>query len=121
MYHTEIRVKGKINPDWSEWFGELQMQESISDETVLVGVLPDMAAVYGIISGLGSFVIPLISVCCTEEIDTTVFSPSRSSPFYGPALALPCSSTGNFSTGHGKYSEAGISCSKAWQCYYYCL
>jgi hypothetical protein len=25
MYRTEIRVKGKIYPNWSEWFGELQM------------------------------------------------------------------------------------------------
>ena len=67
MYRTEIRVKGKIHPGWSEWFGELQMQESAFNETVLCGHLPDMAAVYGVISRLGSLVIPLISVTCIEE------------------------------------------------------
>ena len=43
------------------------MQETSSDETVLIGKLPDMAAVYGVISRLGSLVIPLISVTCLKE------------------------------------------------------
>jgi hypothetical protein len=67
MYYTEIRVKEKINPDWSDWFGELCMQENACDETILCGKLPDMAAVYGVISRLGSLVVPLVSVTCTEE------------------------------------------------------
>jgi hypothetical protein len=69
MYRTEIRVKGKINPSWSDWFGEMQMQEDNCDETLLLGKLPDMAAVYGVISRLGSLVIPLVSVSCVEEAD----------------------------------------------------
>jgi hypothetical protein len=69
MYHTEIRVKGKINPSWSDWFGEMYVQEKNCDETLLLGKLPDMAAVYGVISRLGSLVIPLVSVICVEEAD----------------------------------------------------
>jgi len=69
MYHTEIHVKGKINPNWSDWFGELHMQENNCDETILRGKLTDMAAVYGVISRLGSLVISLISVICFEESD----------------------------------------------------
>jgi hypothetical protein len=69
MYHTEIHVKGKINPKWSDWFGELQMHETLCDETILRGELPDMAAVYGIISRLGSLVIPLVSVTCSKETE----------------------------------------------------
>ena len=69
MYRTEIHVKGKINPNWSEWFGELQLQDCACDETIMHGKLPDMAAVYGVISRLGSLVIPLISVSCIEEAD----------------------------------------------------
>ncbi len=67
MYHTEIRVRGRISRNWSEWFGELRMQESPCDDTRLLGDLPDMVAVYGIIFRLGSLVIPLISVNCLEE------------------------------------------------------
>ena len=69
MYNTEIRVKGKIHSSWSEWFGELQMQESDCDETILVGTVPDMAAVYGVISRLGSLVVPLVAVNCVEAVD----------------------------------------------------
>ncbi len=71
MYHIEIRVRGKINPSWSEWFGELHMHECDGDETLLAGSLPDMAAVYGIVSRLGSLVIPLISVNCIEVSETS--------------------------------------------------
>jgi len=69
MYNTEIRVKGKINPNWLDWFGELHMQEDMCNETILRGNLPDMAAVYGVISRLGSLVIPLVSVTGFEELD----------------------------------------------------
>jgi hypothetical protein len=67
MYHTEIHVRGKIDPNWSDWFGELQIKETPGDETILIGQLPDMAAVYGVISRLGSLVLPLVSVTCTRE------------------------------------------------------
>lgn len=69
MYRAEIRVKGKINPKWSDWFGEMQMEEDACDQTILRGSLPDMAAVYGVISRLGSLVIPLVSVSCIEETE----------------------------------------------------
>ena len=67
MYLTEIHVKGKMNPNWSDWFGELQVQNNPPEETVLRGTLPDMAAVYGVISRLGNLVIPLVSITCLEE------------------------------------------------------
>ncbi len=67
MYHTEIHVKGKLDPSWSDWFGELEIDETMEDETVLTGQLPDMAAVYGVISRLGSLVLPLVSVACINE------------------------------------------------------
>jgi hypothetical protein len=68
MYDTEICVKGKIDSNLSDWFGELKMQECPCDKTILRGRLPDTAAVYGVISRLGSLVIPLVSIC-VEETD----------------------------------------------------
>jgi hypothetical protein len=67
MYRTEIHVKGKIDSSWSDWFGEMQIEVTNGDETILTGQLPDMAAVYGIISRLGSLVLPLLSVVCIQE------------------------------------------------------
>jgi hypothetical protein len=70
MYSVEIHVKGKIGPNLSDWFGELQMGENADEGTTLRGDLPDMSAVYGVISRLGSLVIPLVSVRCVEEEET---------------------------------------------------
>ena len=67
MYQTEIHVKGKMNPNWAEWFEELQVRDGGTDEIILIGKLPDMAAIYGIVSRLSNLVIPLISVSCHEE------------------------------------------------------
>lgn len=64
MYHTVIRVRAKLNPSWSDWFGDLQVNNPIPDETTLSGDLPDMAAIYGVISRLGNLVIPLVSISC---------------------------------------------------------
>jgi len=67
MYNIEIRIKGKINPGPSDWFGALHVQKTSCDETILFGELPDMAGVYGVISRLGSLVSPLVSATCIEE------------------------------------------------------
>ena len=69
MYNTEIHVKSNIKPVWADWFGEMNVRNGVSGETVLYGNLPDMAAVYGVISRLGSLVITLLSVTCTEVTD----------------------------------------------------
>ena len=66
MYRAEIRIKGTMNPDWSDWFQELRFRSAENDETILYGELPDMSAVYGVISRLGSLVIKLVSVTCKE-------------------------------------------------------
>lgn len=55
------------------------MQENTSAETILRGELPDMSAVYGVISRLGSLVIPLVSVTCVEGADANDGRPFHSS------------------------------------------
>jgi len=62
MQHVEIRVKGQINKQWSDWFGGLTINHSDADETVLTGLVPDQAALYGIISRLRDLGLELSSV-----------------------------------------------------------
>jgi len=50
----------------SDWFQELKFWPAGNDEMILYGELPDMSAVYGVISRLGSLVIKLVSVTCNE-------------------------------------------------------
>ncbi len=66
MFYTEILIKGKLDPDWSDWFDGIQFQSNPCGETLLSGNLPDKSAVYGIISRLSSLGITLLSVTCEE-------------------------------------------------------
>ncbi len=67
MIQTEIHIKGKLDPHWSDWFDEMKLQEGPSGDTMLCGKLADKSAVYGVISRLSSLGIMLISVTCQEE------------------------------------------------------
>jgi hypothetical protein len=68
MLQVEMRVKGCINKQWSEWFGGLAISHSDLGETVLTGVVADQAALYGIISRLRDLGLQLTSVS-SEEIE----------------------------------------------------
>ena len=67
MFHTEIHIKGKLDPSWADWFEEMQVQDGNAGNTVLCGDLPDRSAVYGVLSRLSNLGITLISVSCREE------------------------------------------------------
>ena len=69
MFYTKIQIKGKLDPDWSDWFEAMQVQVSQGGDTILCGSLPDKSAVYGMISRLSSLGVTLISVTCQEEIE----------------------------------------------------
>jgi hypothetical protein len=62
MLQVEVRVKGRINEQWSEWFGGLAISHSDPDETVLTGLVADQSALYGIISRLRDLGLELTSV-----------------------------------------------------------
>jgi hypothetical protein len=66
MQQVEIRVKGHINEEWSEWLGGLAVSHSGPDGTVLTGRVPDQAALYGIISRLRDLGLQLSSVNSAE-------------------------------------------------------
>jgi hypothetical protein len=71
MFYTEIKIKGKLDQNLSDWFESLQVLENPTGDTVIFGNLPDRSAVYGVISRLSSLGITLISVSCQEECETS--------------------------------------------------
>ncbi len=73
MQRIEIHVKGQIGEQWSEWFGRLDISQPDPGETTLAGLVPDQAALYGIISRLRDLGLQLISVS-SEEIDESTES-----------------------------------------------
>ena len=61
MQHVEIRVKGRIDEHWSDWFDDLTITHA-DDETVLSGTIVDQAALYGLLARLRDLGLPLLSV-----------------------------------------------------------
>ena len=62
MKQIEIHFKGELNPEWQEWFGDLNLSQCKPEDAVLSGMVIDQAALYGIISHLRDLGLELISV-----------------------------------------------------------
>ena len=62
MRHVEIRVRGYINEDWSEWFDGLTIIHSDRNETIITGPIVDQSALYGMLNRLRDLGLPLVSV-----------------------------------------------------------
>ncbi len=58
----EIRLLGELAPEWAEWFDPLKMTTLASGETLLAGVLPDQAALHGVLARVRDMGLPLVSV-----------------------------------------------------------
>ncbi len=65
--YVEIKIKGRLDPLWAEWFSGLAMAHLEGDETLLSGTLPDQAALHGMLERIRDLNIPLISVACGDE------------------------------------------------------
>ena len=66
MLRTEIRIKGQIDAQWSDWFEGVVITHTDQGETVLAGDVADQAALYGLIAKLRDLGLPLISVNSVE-------------------------------------------------------
>jgi hypothetical protein len=64
----EIRVKGHLNSEWSDWLGGLQVRLLDSGEMILSGRLVDQAALMGVLNRLYSLNLTLLSL---NEVDQT--------------------------------------------------
>jgi hypothetical protein len=58
----EIRVKGHLDPRWSEWFDGLQITNEPNGEALLSGYVPDQAALHGVLAKVRDLNLQLISV-----------------------------------------------------------
>jgi len=60
--YYEIKIKGQLDPRWSDWFAGLQLSHLEGNETLLSGPLPDQAALHGLLERIRDLNITLISV-----------------------------------------------------------
>lgn len=62
MHVVEIRIKGRIDQQWSEWFEDLTITHTEQGETLLTGEVADQAALYGLLAKLRDLGLALLSV-----------------------------------------------------------
>jgi hypothetical protein len=62
MHYAEIHIEGRLDEHWEEWLGDVSIQYTEMDDTILTGYFPDQAALYGLIAKLRDLGVKLISV-----------------------------------------------------------
>ena len=62
----EIRIKGHLNPQWADWFGDATVGLEDNGETLLTCTVVDQAALYGLLRKVRDLGIPLISAVRVE-------------------------------------------------------
>lgn len=71
MIAIEIRVQGRIDEHWSNWFNDLTITHPGGDETILTGFVADQAMLYGVLTRLRNLGLPLLSVNHVETDGTS--------------------------------------------------
>jgi hypothetical protein len=57
-----IRVRGELGAEWSGWFAGMELQTEPGAVTLLVGRLPDQAALHGVLTAIRDLGLELVSV-----------------------------------------------------------
>jgi hypothetical protein len=62
----QIRIKGHLGREWTDWFEGLAITALDNGETLLTGSVVDQAALYGLLKKVRDVAMPLISVVCVK-------------------------------------------------------
>jgi hypothetical protein len=58
----QIRIKGHLGHQWTDWFEELTITLEDNGETLLTGPVVDQAALHGLLKKVRDLGLPLLSV-----------------------------------------------------------
>ena len=62
----QIRIKGHLGREWTDWFGGLTITLEDNGETLLTSAVADQAALYGLLRKVRDVAMPLLSVVCVK-------------------------------------------------------
>jgi hypothetical protein len=58
----QIRIRGHLGQQWTDWFDELTIELEENGDTLLTGAVVDQAALHGILKKVRDLGMPLLSV-----------------------------------------------------------
>jgi hypothetical protein len=62
----QIRIKGHLGPQWTDWFEGLTITLEEDGDTLLTGPVADQAALHGLLKKVRDLGMPLVSVSSVE-------------------------------------------------------
>ena len=62
----EIRLKGHLDSRWTAWFDGLTLTHDSDGTTIIHGLVPDQAALHGLLQKVRDLGLPLVSVTQVE-------------------------------------------------------
>jgi hypothetical protein len=62
----QIRIKGHLGREWTDWFGGLTITLEDNGDTLLTGPVVDQAALHGLLKKVRDLGMPLVSVSPVE-------------------------------------------------------
>ena len=70
----QIRVKGHLGPQWTDWFEGLTITLEENGDTLLTGPVVDQSALHGLLRKVRDLGLPLLSVQSIETEQTDAHS-----------------------------------------------
>jgi hypothetical protein len=67
----QIRIKGHLGREWTDWFGGLTITLEDNGDTLLTGPVVDQAALHGLLKKVRDLGMPLVSVSPLEPGPST--------------------------------------------------
>ena len=63
----QIRIKGRLDQEWSDWFEGLTIAVDDNGDTLMSGPVADQAALHGLLKKVRDLGMPLLSITCVEN------------------------------------------------------
>jgi hypothetical protein len=77
----QIKIKGQLNSQWTDWFEGLKITLEENGDTVLTGPVVDQAALHGLLKKVRDLGMPLVSVSPVETGQTDASDGNPPGPF----------------------------------------